>query len=109
MATPKGDVRYLADRGKGQPAFKVILEQRTQRAVDNRDCRPPSQRAHNAQSRGKLRPEHVIDHAHDAECTGLYHGHCMQQCTDRRRGDHGLRQPAVQRHQSRLHAQTRDQ
>ena len=50
-------------------------------------------------------PKHVVDDAHEAERAGLDHGDSVQERTHRRRRGHGRRQPAMQRHQRRLHSE----
>ncbi|MNZ68572.1 hypothetical protein D3C78_868420 [compost metagenome] len=103
------DVGHLAHRRVGQAPLEVVLEQRAQAAPDDGDRRSERQRGEQAERLAELDAIHLVDDAGDAEGAGLDHRHRVQQRRDGRGGDHGQGQPAVQRHQRGLDAETDDQ
>src|SRR5690554_2111979 len=103
------DVGHLAYGGKRQAALEVSLRQGTQRAVKDGDCGEHGERFEEPQMPGEGDAIDVVDHAYDTEGAGLDYRYGMEQSAYWRRRHHCCRQPAVQRHECRLDAETGDQ
>ena len=100
-------IRDLAYLRESQAFFQLILKQRLDRSIYNREgccCKWFQQTEFGTE----LNSVNIIDHPHDAESTGFYNGDCMQQSTDRGGSNHGLRQPAVKWNQGGLDTQAGD-
>ena len=99
---PHHDIGKLPYRRKRQSCLQIILSERNKRRYDNRQRCRPCQKLRTAAGDGKLRSEHIADHPQHTERACFDHRYRVQQGADRRRRDHGGRQPAVQRHHTRL-------
>ncbi len=104
----EGHVGHLADGRVGQALLQLLLLQGAQRAVEDGGRGQP-QRPGEIQPGQRFGTKDVIDHPHDTERPRLHHRHRMQQRADRRRRDHRLRQPAMQRDQRGLHPKPENQ
>ena len=95
-------VAQLADRGIGEPGLEIVLGQGHEGGQQYGQRRHPQQPLRGAGGAQEINAEHVNDHLHHREHTGLNHRHGMKQRADRSRRDHRRRQPAMERHQRRL-------
>jgi hypothetical protein len=103
------DIGDLAHGGVGEPFLQVVLKQRPGRPVYDGDGRSDAQCAKQPELISEVHAVDVVDHPHDTEGARFDHGDGVQQRAHRRGSHHRLGQPAMQRYQRRLDAETGDQ
>ena len=100
--TPQNDVGQLADGGKGQHSFEIVLAQRHEGRHDDGHRRNGADHNAEIELTQQVRSENTGQDTDDAEDPHFHDSHGMQKRTHRGRRHHCRRQPSVKGHNARL-------